>query len=120
MRARSSKLPVSAESLGGLIDLIADKTISGSIAKKVFDDMFETGKEAAAIVEAQGLKQVADTGAIEGIIDQVLADNADKVAEYRGGKGKLFGFFVGQTMRASQGKANPQLVNELLRKKLDG
>jgi aspartyl-tRNA(Asn)/glutamyl-tRNA(Gln) amidotransferase subunit B len=112
--------PVSADSLGGLIDLIADKTISGSIAKKVFDDMFETGKEAAAIVEAQGLKQVTDTGAIEGIIDQVLADNADKVAEYRGGKDKLFGFFVGQTMRASQGKANPQLVNELLRKKLDG
>jgi aspartyl-tRNA(Asn)/glutamyl-tRNA(Gln) amidotransferase subunit B len=112
--------PVSAESLGGLIDLIADKTISGSIAKKVFDDMFETGKEAAAIVEAQGLKQVTDTGAIEGIIDQVLADNADKVAEYRGGKDKLFGFFVGQTMRASQGKANPQLVNELLRGKLDG
>jgi aspartyl-tRNA(Asn)/glutamyl-tRNA(Gln) amidotransferase subunit B len=112
--------PVSADSLGGLIDLIADKTISGSIAKKVFDDMFETGKEAAAIVEAQGLKQVTDTGAIEGIIDQVLADNADKVAEYRGGKDKLFGFFVGQTMRASQGKANPQLVNELLRGKLDG
>ncbi|MDH5412017.1 MAG: Asp-tRNA(Asn)/Glu-tRNA(Gln) amidotransferase subunit GatB, partial [Alphaproteobacteria bacterium] len=112
--------PVSAESLGGLIDLIADNTISGSIAKKVFDDMFETGKEAAAIVEEQGLKQVTDTGAIEGIIDQVLADNPDKVAEYRGGKDKLFGFFVGQTMRASQGKANPGMVNDLLRKKLDG
>ncbi len=111
--------PVSAESLGGLIDLIADATISGSIAKKVFDEMFETGKEAAAIVEEQGLKQVTDTGAIEGIIDQVLADNADKVAEYRDGKDKLFGFFVGQVMRASQGKANPQMVNELLRKKLD-
>ncbi len=112
--------PVSADSLGGLIDLIADQTISGSIAKKVFDEMFETGREAAEIVEAQGLRQVTDTGAIEGIIDRVLADNADKVAEYRGGKDKLFGFFVGQVMRASQGKANPQLVNELLRKKLDG
>jgi aspartyl-tRNA(Asn)/glutamyl-tRNA(Gln) amidotransferase subunit B len=112
--------PVSAESLGGLIDLVADSTISGSIAKTVFDDMFETGREAAAIVEEQGLKQVTDSGEIEGIIDQVLADNADKVAEYRGGKDKLFGFFVGQTMRASQGKANPQMVNELLRKKLDG
>jgi aspartyl-tRNA(Asn)/glutamyl-tRNA(Gln) amidotransferase subunit B len=112
--------PVSAPSLGGLIDLIADDTISGSIAKKVFDDMFETGGEASVIVEEQGLKQVTDSGAIEGIVDQVLADNPDKVAEYRGGKNKLFGFFVGQTMRASQGKANPKTVNELLRKKLDG
>ncbi|MDH5557313.1 MAG: Asp-tRNA(Asn)/Glu-tRNA(Gln) amidotransferase subunit GatB [Alphaproteobacteria bacterium] len=112
--------PVSAHSLGGLIDLIADDTISGSIAKKVFDDMFETGKEAAIIVKEQGLEQVTDTGAIEGIIDQVIADNPDKVAEYRGGKDKLFGFFVGQTMRASQGKANPGMVNDLLRKKLDG
>ncbi len=112
--------PVSAASLGGLIDLIADNTVSGSIAKKVFDEMFESGKEAAVIVEEQGLKQVTDTGAIEGIIDKVLADNPDKVEEYRGGKDKLFGFFVGQTMRASQGKANPQMVNELLRKKLDG
>jgi aspartyl-tRNA(Asn)/glutamyl-tRNA(Gln) amidotransferase subunit B len=112
--------PVSAHSLGGLIDLIADNTISGSIAKKVFDDMFETGKEAAIIVKEQGLEQVTDTGAIEGIIDQVIADNPDKVAEYRGGKDKLFGFFVGQTMRASQGKANPGMVNDLLRKKLDG
>ena len=112
--------PVSAHSLGGLIDLIADDTISGSIAKKVFDDMFETGKEAAEIVKEQGLEQVTDTGAIEGIIDQVIADNPDKLEQYRGGKDKLFGFFVGQTMRASEGKANPQMVNELLRKKLDG
>ncbi|MDH3231733.1 MAG: Asp-tRNA(Asn)/Glu-tRNA(Gln) amidotransferase subunit GatB [Alphaproteobacteria bacterium] len=112
--------PVSAALLGGLIDLVADSTISGSIAKTVFDDMFETGREAAAIVEEKGLRQVTDTGEIEGIIEQVLADNPDKIAEYRGGKDKLFGFFVGQTMRASQGKANPQMVNELLRKKLDG
>ena len=112
--------PVSAAALGGLIDLIADATISGTIAKKVFDEMFESGREAAAIVEEQGLKQVTDSGEIEGIIDSVLADNEDKVAEYKGGKDKLFGFFVGQTMRASQGKANPAMVNELLRKKLDG
>ncbi len=112
--------PVPARSLGGLIDLIADSTISGPIAKKVFDEMFESGREAVDIVEDRGLRQVTDTGAIDGIIDSVLADNADKVAEYRGGKEKLFGFFVGQVMRASQGKANPQLVNELLRKKLWG
>jgi aspartyl-tRNA(Asn)/glutamyl-tRNA(Gln) amidotransferase subunit B len=111
--------PVSAHSLGGLIDLIADGTISGSIAKKVFDEMFESGDEAAEIVDRQGLKQVTDTGAIEGIIEQVLDGNQDKVAEYRSGKDKLFGFFVGQVMRASQGKANPKMVNELLRKKLD-
>ena len=112
--------PVSAAALGGLIDLIADDTISGSIAKTVFDDMFETGREAAAIVEEKGLKQVTDTGAIEGIIDQVIAGNQDRVAEYKGGKDKLFGFFVGQVMRASHGKANPKMVNELLRRKLDG
>ena len=110
--------PVSAAALGGLIDLIADNTISGTIAKTVFDDMFETGREAADIVEEKGLRQVTDTGEIDGIIDTVLADNADKVAEYRGGKDKLFGFFVGQVMRASQGKANPKMVNDLLRKKL--
>jgi aspartyl-tRNA(Asn)/glutamyl-tRNA(Gln) amidotransferase subunit B len=110
--------PVSAHALGGLIDLIADGTISGSIAKKVFDEMFESGDEAAEIVDRQGLKQVTDTSAIEGIIEQVLDGNEDKVAEYRSGKDKLFGFFVGQVMRASQGKANPQMVNELLRKKL--
>lgn len=112
--------PVSAKSLGGLIDLIADKTISGPIAKTVFDDMFETGREAAGIVEAKGLKQVTDTGAIEALADKVIADNADKVAEYKGGKDKLFGFFVGQVMKASQGKASPGVVNEMLRKKLDG
>ncbi len=112
--------PVSAKSLGGLIDLIADNTISGPIAKKVFDEMFETGREAADIVEEKGLRQVTDTGAIEPIIDQVMAENADKVAEYRSGKDKLFGFFVGQVMRASQGKANPAMVNDLLRKKLAG
>ena len=82
--------------------------------------MVETGADPAAIVEAKGLRQVTDTGAIEAAIDAVLAAQADKVAEYRAGRDKLFGFFVGQVMRATQGKANPALVNELLRKKLAG
>ncbi|HZH27424.1 MAG TPA: Asp-tRNA(Asn)/Glu-tRNA(Gln) amidotransferase subunit GatB [Azospirillaceae bacterium] len=112
--------PITAEQLGGLIDLIADNTISGRIAKEVFAEMFETGKDAAAIVEEKGLRQVTDTGAIESAIDAVMAANADKVAEFRSGKDKLFGFFVGQTMKATQGKANPALVNELLAKKLKG
>lgn len=115
-----SESPVSADALGGLVDLIGDGTISGRIAKEVFAEMFETGKSAGEIVEEKGLKQVSDTGAIEGIIDTVLAENADKVEQYKGGKDKLFGFFVGQTMKKSQGKANPGMVNELLRKKLDG
>ena len=80
--------------------------------------MYETGKDPEAIVEEKGLKQVTDTGAIEGLIDQVIADNQDKVEQYKSGKDKLFGFFVGQVMKLSQGKANPQMVNELLKKKL--
>ena len=110
--------PVSAEALGGLVDLISDDTISGRIAKDVFAEMFETGKSASEIVAAKGLKQVTDTGAIEAAIDQVLAANADKVAEYKSGKDKLFGFFVGQVMKSTGGKANPKLLNELLKKKL--
>lgn len=112
--------PVTAAALGGLIDLIADGTVSGRIAKDVFAEMFETGRPAAAIVEEKGLKQVTDTAAIEAAIDEALARHADKVAEYRAGKAKLFGFFVGQAMRASGGKANPRALNELLRRKLDG
>ena len=112
--------PVSAENLGGLIDLIADNTISGRIAKEVFEAMFETGEKPADIVEKKGLRQVTDTGAIEASIDAVLAANADKVAEFRSGKDKLFGFFVGQVMKATQGKANPALVNEILMTKLKG
>jgi aspartyl-tRNA(Asn)/glutamyl-tRNA(Gln) amidotransferase subunit B len=112
--------PVSAEQLGGLVDLIADNTISGRIAKDVFAEMMETGQDAGAIVEAKGLKQVTDTGAIEAVIDQVMAAQADKVAEYRSGKDKLFGFFVGQVMKASGGKANPAMLNELLKAKLNG
>jgi len=110
--------PVSAVQLSGLLELIENKTISGKIAKDVLDIMFETGQDAALIVEEKGLKQVTDTGAIEAIIDKVLEENSGKVDEYRGGKDKLFGFFVGQVMKLSQGKANPAAVNELLKKKL--
>ncbi|MCB2081313.1 MAG: Asp-tRNA(Asn)/Glu-tRNA(Gln) amidotransferase subunit GatB, partial [Rickettsiales bacterium] len=109
---------VNAKQLNGLLKLIADDTISGKIAKDVLDIMCETGKDAAVIVEEKGLKQVTDTGAIEAIIDEVLASNADKVAEYKSGKDKLFGFFVGQVMKASQGKANPAAVNQILKQKL--
>ncbi len=112
--------PVSAKGLGGLIELISDGTISGRIAKDVFADMFETGKDAAAIVKEKGLRQVSDAGEITGLIDGVLAANEDKVAEIKAGKDKLFGFFVGQVMKQSQGKANPALVNQVLREKLGG
>lgn len=110
--------PVSAEKLAGLISLIENQTISGSIAKTVLDKMFESGKDAMAIVEAEGLQQVTDTGAIEQQIDGVIAANPEKLAEFRSGKDKLFGFFVGQVMKATGGKANPQMVNDLLKKKL--
>jgi len=112
--------PISARHLGELVGLIQDNTISGRIAKDVFVDMFETGKAPAAIVEAKGLKQVTDTGAIDASIDEILAKNADKVAEYRSGKDKLFGFFVGQVMKATGGKANPAMLNERLKAKLNG
>lgn len=111
--------PVRAENLGALVDLITDQTISGRIAKDVFVEMYQTGNAPGTIVEEKGLKQVTDTSEIEGMIDQVLAENPDKVAEYKGGKDKLFGFFVGQVMKKSQGKANPQAVNEALKVKLD-
>ena len=109
---------VSPASLGALVDLISDGTISGRIAKDVFAEMFETGRLAPDIIEEKGLKQVSDSGAIEGLIDQVLAENQDKVEEYRSGKDKLFGFFVGQTMKISGGQANPAMVNQLLKEKL--
>ncbi|MGH7062250.1 MAG: Asp-tRNA(Asn)/Glu-tRNA(Gln) amidotransferase subunit GatB, partial [Stellaceae bacterium] len=112
--------PVSPAQLGALIDLIADGTISGRLAKDVFAEMVASGADPAAIVERKGLRQVTDLGAIAAAIDTVLAANADKVAEYRAGRDKLYGFFVGQVMRATQGKANPALVNELLRKRLAG
>jgi aspartyl-tRNA(Asn)/glutamyl-tRNA(Gln) amidotransferase subunit B len=111
--------PVSPEQLGGLVDLISDGSISGKIAKEVFADMFETGKDAKQVVEEKGLKQVSDEGAIISMIDEVLASNQDKVDEYRSGKDKLFGFFVGQVMKASKGQANPGMVNQILKQKLD-
>jgi aspartyl-tRNA(Asn)/glutamyl-tRNA(Gln) amidotransferase subunit B len=110
--------PISAEQLGGLITLIEDNTISGKIAKTVFEKMFETGKAAKLIVEEEGLVQVTDTGAIEKAIDEVIAANPDKLAEYKSGKDKLFGFFVGQVMKATGGKANPAMLNDLLKNKL--
>jgi aspartyl-tRNA(Asn)/glutamyl-tRNA(Gln) amidotransferase subunit B len=112
--------PVTPQLLASLLKLIDQGTISNKIAKKVFDEMWQTGQEPARIVEDQGLVQVSDTGEIERIIDEIIAANAGQVAEFRGGKEKVFGFFVGQVMRASKGKANPALVNDLLLKKLKG
>jgi aspartyl-tRNA(Asn)/glutamyl-tRNA(Gln) amidotransferase subunit B len=110
--------PVNPSQAAELLALVADGTISGSIAKQVFEKMLETGDGAATIVEREGLKQTSDTGAIDAAIAKILNDNADKVEQYKGGKEALFGFFVGQTMKAMQGKANPQVVNELLKAKL--
>jgi len=110
--------PVSAAALGKLLDLIADSTINGKIAKEVLEAMMDTGDDPAAIIDARGLRQVTDTGAIDGAVDAVLAANPDKLAEYKAGKDKLFGFFVGQVMKAMAGKGNPALVNEALKKKL--
>ncbi|MEO7655525.1 MAG: Asp-tRNA(Asn)/Glu-tRNA(Gln) amidotransferase GatCAB subunit B, partial [Sphingomicrobium sp.] len=111
--------PVSPEQGAELLKLVADGTISGTIAKKVLEIMLETGGCAGEIVEREGLTQTSDAGAIDAAIDTILSQNADKVAEYRAGKEALFGFFVGQVMKAMAGKANPQMVNERLRAKLD-
>ena len=110
--------PVSAAALGEMLDLLADGTINGRIAKDVFEAMVETGESPGAIVEARGLRQVTDTGAIDAAIAAVIAANGDKVAQYRAGKDKLFGFFVGQVMKATSGKGNPALINEALRARL--
>jgi len=110
--------PVTAEALGKLLDLMADNTINGRIAKTVFDAMVETGKDPAAIVDERGLRQVTDTSAIDDAVAKVLAANAQMVAEYKSGKDKLFGFFVGQVMRTMGGKGNPALVNQALKRKL--
>ena len=109
--------PVRAEQLGALIDLIADGTISGRIAKEVFAEMVESGTAPGAIVAAKGLRQVTDMAAIESVVDQVLTAHPAEAAQYATNP-KVLGFFVGQVMRATQGKANPTIVNELLRKKL--
>ena len=112
--------PVTPRLLAELLMLIDKGTISGKIAKTVFDEMWQSGKDPAVIVEEKGLVQVSDTGEIEKIIDEVMAANMGQVEEFRGGKEKVFGFFVGQVMRASKGKANPAAVNEILLKKLKG
>src|SRR5690606_17638027 len=109
---------LSARQLGGLLARIADDTISGKIAKEVFEVMWAEGSDADAIIEARGLKQITDAGAIGKVIDDIVAANPKQLADYRSGKDKLFGFFVGQAMKATGGKANPALLNELLKKKL--
>jgi aspartyl-tRNA(Asn)/glutamyl-tRNA(Gln) amidotransferase subunit B len=113
-------LKLKAEDLGGLIRLVDDRTISGKIAKDVFVEMLTTGKSPAEIVKEKGLVQITDAAAIEKIVDEVIAANPDKLDQYRKGKTALMGFFVGQALKASGGKANPQAVNEILKKKLDG
>ncbi len=110
--------PVSADNLGKLLDLMADNTINGRIAKDVFEAMVATGKDPASIVDEKGLRQVTDTSAIDAAVAKIVAANPDKVAEFRSGKDKLFGFFVGQTMKAMAGKGNPALINEALKKAL--
>jgi aspartyl-tRNA(Asn)/glutamyl-tRNA(Gln) amidotransferase subunit B len=123
--------PVTAAELGGLLLRISDNTISGKIAKKVFEIMTTPEEfievdenKAHAIIEKYGLKQVTDSGAISAVLDEMLAANAEQVEQYRAAdeakRGKMFGFFVGQAMKASKGKANPQQVNELLKSKLEG
>lgn len=114
-----SKNPISTAQMAGLINRILDNTISGKIAKQVFEIMFNTGGDADSIIEAQGLKQVTDTKLIEEIIDKVIANSPEQLEQYRNGKDKLFGYFVGQVMQESKGKANPAQVNELLKQKLN-
>ncbi len=110
--------PVPAENLAALLRLIEEGVISGKIAKSVFEEMYQTGQRAEEIVRAKGLVQLSDAEAITKIVAEILAAHPAEVAEYRQGKEKVFGFFVGQVMKATQGKANPRLVNEILQKKL--
>jgi len=112
--------PISSATLGKLIIRITDGTISGKIAKTIFEALWNREGDVDEIIDKRGLKQVSDTGAIEKLIDEILAANPEHVAEYRAGKEKLFGFFVGQAMKASGGKLNPAQLNELLKKKLQG
>jgi aspartyl-tRNA(Asn)/glutamyl-tRNA(Gln) amidotransferase subunit B len=113
-----SQSPVSSKNLAILVNLIKNGTISGKIAKTVFELMINGDKDPQKIVEEKGLKQQSDPKALEAIIDKIINENRDKAVEYKQGKEKLFGFFVGQAMKASGGKANPQLINEILKKKL--
>jgi aspartyl-tRNA(Asn)/glutamyl-tRNA(Gln) amidotransferase subunit B len=113
-----SESPIEAKRLAGLLQRLADDTISGKIAKQVFEEMWQSTSSADEIIEAKGLKQITDTGAIEAIIDQIISDNPNQVEQYLSGKDKVFGFFVGQVMKATQGKANPGEVNKMLKGKL--
>jgi aspartyl-tRNA(Asn)/glutamyl-tRNA(Gln) amidotransferase subunit B len=113
-----SQSPVTAKKMSQLINSISSGVISGRTAKEVFEVMKETGEEPNKIIESKGLQQKSDPKELEEIIEKILADNKDKVDQYKSGKDKLFGFFVGQVMKVSGGKANPQLVNEILKNKL--
>jgi aspartyl-tRNA(Asn)/glutamyl-tRNA(Gln) amidotransferase subunit B len=113
-----SESPIQAERLADLILRIKDDTVSGKIAKTVFEAMLSDESSVDAIIEAKGLKQVTDSGALEGLVDQVIADNPDQAQQYRDGKVQVIGFLVGQCMKLSQGKANPAQINEILRNKL--
>jgi len=112
--------PLDAESLAGLLRRVLDGTLSGKMAKEVFEAMWNGEGDADAIIAERGLEQVTDAGEIEALVDEVIASNPEQLEQYRAGKTKLMGFFVGQVMKASGGKANPQQVNEILRSRLDG
>ena len=114
-----SQSPISAQQLGGLIVRISDNTISGKIAKIVFIDMLDGQGSADEIIDKKGLKQMTDSGAIEAIIDEVIANNPKQIEQYKGGNTKIFGFFIGQVMKATGGKANPQQINQLFKQKLE-
>ena len=111
---------MAAPALARLLARIADNTISGKIAKEVFEAMWAEGRAPTTIIDARACRQITDTSAIEQVIDEVMAKNPEQLADYRSGKDKLFGFFVGQVMKATQGKANPAQLNELLKRKLGG
>ena len=113
-----SDSPVAGNQLGALVGLISNGTISGRIARDVFSEMCETGKDPAEIVEAKGLKQVSDTGELEELIDEVISNGSAQLEQYKSGNEKIIGWFVGQVMQVSKGQANPQMVNEILRRKL--
>ena len=113
-------VPVTADAFAGLLKRILDNTISGKIAKEVFDAMWNGEGDADTVIDKKGLKQITDTGAIEAMIDEIIAANPKQTEEYRAGKDKLFGFFVGAAMKASKGKANPDQVNAILKQKLAG
>jgi aspartyl-tRNA(Asn)/glutamyl-tRNA(Gln) amidotransferase subunit B len=112
--------PIAPAALAEMIRLIQDGTISGKMAKEVIEEMYRTGKAPGAIIEEKGLVQITDEGALAGTIAEIIGKNPDQLAQYRAGKEKVFGFFVGQVMKATQGKANPKLINVLLKKMLAG